>query len=45
MINGYVRPKIILKMIRVNIHAQKYNSIILLNAVTMGFKKLEQAKL
>ena len=37
-VDGLARPKIILKIISINIRANKYNSIILLNAVTMGLK-------
>ena len=37
-IDEWAHPKIILKIIRINIRAQKYNSIILLNSVTMGLK-------
>ena len=37
-IDGWVRPTIILKIIRNNICTKKYNSIMLLNTVTMGLK-------
>ena len=37
-IDEWARPTIILKIIRITIRAQKYNSILLLNVVTMGLK-------
>ena len=37
-IDELAHPQIILKIIRINICAQKYNSILLTNSVTMGLK-------